>query len=152
MILLLEYTTLMSSTSTWVLLVSPVISLLIGCLTVLASYKIMSKQIRKNKSVQWIDDFRSSSIDFLAFVTGLSHPTKNRQDLLELNKLSLRVQLLVNQSNPASMEFYSVISSIGLLYTREPGENEDVNEKYNMLTGRALALIREIIEKEENNI
>jgi hypothetical protein len=133
-------------------LIAPVVSLLIGCLTVYASYVVMAKQIKKNGYVQWIDAFRTACVNFISLGIGLNPATATDEKMLEISKFNLTLQILLNSKDKDHLELSSLTASMVLLINNRSISNKDHLDEFTSLFTRTIPVIRAIIEKAESKI
>jgi hypothetical protein len=132
-------------------LITPIVSLLLGLGSMLFSYKQLSRQTKKNKQAQWIDEFRLIMIEFIDKTT-LRPGNYWRILTPELTKLSISLELLISGSkdnikNKLEIEVKNLIN----IFQSNNGVEEFPVKDYEKILVNIINLTIEII-KQENEL
>lgn len=86
---------------------------LIGTITTIwTGYKLISEQVKKNRKVKWIDDFRSESAKFITLTTAIHGEWTNDRLFEVTGSLNLLVLFLEESDNKVHKQLITQLNDL----------------------------------------
>jgi hypothetical protein len=133
-------------------IITPSVSLLLGLGTMLFSYKQLSRQTKKSKQSQWIDEFRFTMIEFIDKAT--LRPGNYWLILTpDLTKLGISVELLLSGSKDiVKNKLETEVKNLINLFQTNNGVGDFPVKEYEKILLNIKSLTVEIIKQENEQL
>lgn len=115
--------------------------------TIVSSHLMVSKQIKKNKKSQWVDDFIRGIANYLALIAYTNYSSK-KEELFEITKTGVAVLFLLDEKDQEQKMLHDAISYLTVFTMQELNPNS-LNELENRVH-EVKVLAKNIIKNEDH--